>query len=75
MVAGDWVSWGSKTGLDSILKLERQLYFLKNWVVHIREREESRMTEFLLLSFNKSSISAYILANYAYCVLGFHFFC
>ena len=75
MVAGDWVSWGSKTGLDSILKLERQLYFLKDWVVHIREREESRMTEFLLLSFNKSSISAYILANYAYCVLGFHFFC
>ena len=74
MVAGDWVSWGSKTGLDSILKLERQLYFLKDWVVHIREREESRMTEFLLLSFNKSSISAYILANYAYCVLGFHFF-
>ena len=75
MVAGDWVSWGSKTGLDSILKLERQLYFLKDWVVHIREREESRMTEFLLVSFNKSSISAYILANYAYCVLGFHFFC
>ena len=75
MVAGDWVSWGSKTGLDSILKLERQLYFLKNWVVHIREREESRMTEFLLVSFNKSSISAYILANYAYCVLGFHFLC
>ena len=74
MVAGDWVSWGSKTGLYSILKLERQLYFLKDWVVHVREREESRMRKFLLLSFNKS-ISAYILANYAYCVLGFHFFC